>query len=125
MSHPPVDLFLFTHAHWFYWAITVAVILGSMTLLNVTRSTPKREYTMSVHTSVYDLLETGQVDQNLDTDTLLLIQELIVKTVDTLQQEPKWGQAGQNAVEKYNALLEQIQQVLNKRFGVDGMTPIS
>lgn len=123
MNGQPIDLFVFTHAHWFYWAITAVVILGSMAVVNMMRPAPQ-DHAMMAHTATFKLLESGQVDESLDTETLLLIQERIVQTIEKLK-EAKWGIAGENAIQKHNALLEQLQRVVNKRHGVDGMTPLA
>lgn len=74
--------------------------------------------------TVQDMLESGRVDDSMDTQSIEMLQALIIETIEMLKSG-RWGQAGEEAIKRYNGQLEEIQVVLNKRRGVDGMTPLS
>jgi len=74
--------------------------------------------------TVQDMLESGRVDDSMDTESLELAQGLISEAVE-LFRSGRWGKMGEEAIKRYNCQLEEIQQVLNKRRGIDGMTPLA
>lgn len=75
--------------------------------------------------SVQFIIDTGQIPSGEPTAVL---EEALAK-VDQLiwyfKKTETWGEAGKAVLEQYQDLETRLQDAINKRRGVDGMTPLS
>lgn len=74
--------------------------------------------------TVQDIINTGEVDEYLDTELLEEASARLDRLVRGIE-ESNWGPIGEAAVKKYQAVSGKILDILNSRHGMDGMTPLS
>lgn len=74
--------------------------------------------------TIQQMLDSGEVDQELETPVLEEARASVDQLIKALRQS-NWGPVGELTLKRYEGLEAQLLAVLNQRHGVDGMTPLT
>jgi hypothetical protein len=74
--------------------------------------------------TVQQILEAGFVIASTDTPTLEETKRVLEFQICEIEKA-SWGATGLARLQKHRLLLAKVQELLNSRRGVDGMTPLS